>query len=306
MRTPTLVGVGLVLMVSGSSAIHLASKDSYLDGEAESSNLRSELQAPTIIDDGMRMAESSQLTSLPAGWPMETPKVDDSQNLLQVQSQFEPPGAGMAHQGGDPVSLIRMPPKLVNADAIKPMALAEAGASAGEEQGADLESALNELKDDIVARSHQVMEEKKWVDQVKTITSEYELKMRRVEVNIANIRGQVKDMFKKKKQIENLMLQEKLQGKLKDATADLTVLQTALSHTKAKANSFARNKQGVVQTIDAIKQQLSKLQGNSDADGNGNGNGNVNGNGNANAEDDGLGEEGADMGEGAAAEDVPL
>lgn len=126
---------------------------------------------------------------------------------------------------------------------------------------ANLETALEEIKHDIVVKSKQVMEEKAWVAQVREIMQQYELKVQRVETNINTLRGDVKSLYKKKRQIENLMLQEKLDSKLNDAKADLATLDNALMHVKNKEKSFEKNKQDVATTVSVIKDQLNKLRG---------------------------------------------
>lgn len=126
---------------------------------------------------------------------------------------------------------------------------------------ANLEIALEEIKHDIVVKSKQVMEEKAWVSQVREIMQQYELKVQRVEQNINTLRTEVKTLYKKKRQIENLMLQEKLDAKLNDAKADLRTLDNALMHVKNKERSFEKNKQDVATTVSAIKEQLNKLRG---------------------------------------------
>lgn len=124
-----------------------------------------------------------------------------------------------------------------------------------------LTEAWKEIKVDIVAKSHQAQDEKKWVDQVKDIIDTYKGKMDRVVGNVGQLRKGIRDLYVKKRQIENLMLQKKLEGKLQDASSDLGTLTKALAHVKGKADTFSMNKENVEDSIKSIKAQLQKLRG---------------------------------------------
>jgi len=124
-----------------------------------------------------------------------------------------------------------------------------------------LDSALDAVKEDIVSKVHQVDEEKQWVASVKKIIEHYQKKIGRVEKNIVQLRDDVKRLYKKKKQIENLKLQEALKTKLNDATQDLNTLQAALKHVKAKADEFSKTRDEIQGTINNINNQLGRLRG---------------------------------------------
>jgi len=124
-----------------------------------------------------------------------------------------------------------------------------------------LDVALNAIKQDIMVRNRQLEEEKHWVDQVHKITEQYNKKVHRVEADIVKTRNEVKALFKKKKQVENLKIQRALENKLKDATSDLSTLQQALHHVKSKSQEFEKTKQEIKKTIYGIHSQLAKLKG---------------------------------------------
>ena len=84
--------------------------------------------------------------------------------------------------------------------------------------------------------------------------------MNRVVNHILLMRKEIKALYKKKKQIENLMLQRKLETKLRDASNDLSTLGTALDSVRTKEDTFQKNKNDVMETIDIIKSQLQKLK----------------------------------------------
>jgi len=124
-----------------------------------------------------------------------------------------------------------------------------------------LDVALGAIKQDILVRNRQIEDEKKWVHQVKHITGAYETKIKKVETDIEKTKVEVRTLFHKKKQIENLKIQRALESKLKDATADLGTLQSALAHVKTKASDFQKTKDEIKRTILGIHTQLAKLKG---------------------------------------------
>ncbi len=155
-------------------------------------------------------------------------------------------------------------------DAASSMRFAEARAPAassyidgGDAGGkvAALKDALQNVKDQIVAKASQIKSEKKWVKEVTAIIKTYVHKTRRVNANIRKLQKEVKDLFRKKKQIDNLILQRRLEDKLKVANKDLQTLKGALTNVQKKKSAFQRSKQDITTTIGAIKHELAKLQG---------------------------------------------
>jgi len=124
-----------------------------------------------------------------------------------------------------------------------------------------LDVALAAIKQDIMVRNRQLEEEKNWVSEVHKITEQYNKKVHRVEADIVKVRNEVKALFKKKKQVENLKIQRQLEAKLKDATSDLSTLQQALHHVKSKSQEFEKTKDEIKKTIYGIHTQLAKLKG---------------------------------------------
>lgn len=125
----------------------------------------------------------------------------------------------------------------------------------------ELDEALQSVKDEIVQKATQIREEKKWVKEVTKIVETYVLKVKRVNSNIREMQADVKELFRKKKQIENLKLQRKLELKLKVATKDLSTLQDALGSVHEKESAFVKSKKDIRSTIGAIEDQLRKLRG---------------------------------------------
>lgn len=124
-----------------------------------------------------------------------------------------------------------------------------------------LEAALGALKEDIMRKVAQVQEETKWVEEVRKVLDTYEVKTRRVESNIHRVREEVRTLYRKKKQVENLKLQKQLELKLKDAKGDLQTLEQALSQIRGKADEFDQKKSSVLGEISSLQAQMAKLQG---------------------------------------------
>jgi len=124
-----------------------------------------------------------------------------------------------------------------------------------------LDIALAAIKQDIMVRNRQLEEEKNWVNEVHKITEQYNKKVHRVEADVVKTRNEVKALFKKKKQVENLKIQRALEAKLKDATSDLSTLSQALHHVKSKSQEFEKTKNEIKTTIYNIHTQLAKLKG---------------------------------------------
>jgi len=124
-----------------------------------------------------------------------------------------------------------------------------------------LDVALAAIKQDIIIRSRQLQEEQAWVGEVNKITARYNRKVKRVELDIKKTRQDVKSLFRKKKQIENLKIQRQLESKLKDAQTDLATLSQALAHVNSKRKEFDSTKNEIKKTIIGIHGQLAKLRG---------------------------------------------
>jgi hypothetical protein len=124
-----------------------------------------------------------------------------------------------------------------------------------------LESAYEAVKEDILTNNKKIVDEKKWVEAVTKITASYEEKVKRVEEHIIVLRKAQKALFKKKKQLENLKLQRRLEAKLLAATQELTALQESLKHVQIKNEELNKSHMDLRATIISIENQLAKLKG---------------------------------------------
>jgi len=137
-------------------------------------------------------------------------------------------------------------------------------AVAGDDDSAkdqELQDALANVKDQIIFKANEIKSEKRWVKEVTKIIQTYIKKTRKVNANIKNLQKEVKVLFRKKKQIENMIVQRKLEKKLKVASQDLTTIKGALKSVKAKAVVFKKSQDDIKNTIGAMKNELKKLRG---------------------------------------------
>jgi len=124
-----------------------------------------------------------------------------------------------------------------------------------------LNLALEAVKQDILSTNKQINDERKWVIAVAKIIASYNDKMKRVETHIIALRKEMKALYRKKKQIENLKLQKALEAKLKEAREELATLTNSLKHVAVKQGELNRSGADLRQTIAGIQSQLAKLRG---------------------------------------------
>jgi len=124
-----------------------------------------------------------------------------------------------------------------------------------------LNLALAAVKEDILSTNKQITDERKWVIAVAKIIAAYNNKMKRVEAHIVALRKEMKSLYRKKKQIENLKLQRALEAKLKEAKDELATLTGSLRHVALKKGELDKSGADLRATIAGITAQLAKLRG---------------------------------------------
>lgn len=134
-------------------------------------------------------------------------------------------------------------------------------ASAEEKALFKLKSAIIQIKGDIVRKVGDLRSEANWVSEVKVITTQFREKITKTKAAIQDKKILLKALLKKKRQLENLLLQLKLQAKLNEAKTDLGSLQTALRSVAEKKATFAINSQEVQKTVDEITSEIKLLNG---------------------------------------------
>lgn len=124
-----------------------------------------------------------------------------------------------------------------------------------------LKSAITQIKGDIMRKSSDLRSEADWVAAVKGVMIQFELKVNKTKAAITDKKTKLKRLLKKKRQLENLLLQIKLEMKLAEARKDMSHLTTALRGVALKKSNFNTNKKQVQQTVDQIKAEIKTLNG---------------------------------------------
>jgi uncharacterized protein YoxC len=124
-----------------------------------------------------------------------------------------------------------------------------------------LDIALDAVKEEIMVRAKELHLEKDWSKKVAALIDEYQQKLAKVTGNIAHLRAQTKALLRKKKQIQNVQVQNKLRAKLRMAQADLNRLQKQMEHIAGKENEFSDTEKQLKTTMNALKNSLLKLRG---------------------------------------------
>jgi chromosome segregation ATPase len=124
-----------------------------------------------------------------------------------------------------------------------------------------LKHAIIQIKGDIARKVDDLQSEMAWVQQVKIIIVNFETKINNTKAAILTKKEKLKTLLKKKRQLENLLLQLKLQTKLMEAGKDMASLKTALRSVAEKKKDFQKNADEVHATVAAITQELMTLNG---------------------------------------------
>lgn len=124
-----------------------------------------------------------------------------------------------------------------------------------------LDIALGAVKEEIMVRAKELHLEKDWSKKVANLIEEYQQKLQKVTGNIVSLRAQTKALLRKKKQIQNVQVQNKLRYKLKLAQSDLNRLQKQMEHIAGKENEFSDTEKQLKGTMNALKNSLLKLRG---------------------------------------------
>lgn len=126
-----------------------------------------------------------------------------------------------------------------------------------------LRAAIIQIKGDIMRKISDLRSSASWVAAVKIITNQFQMKVNNTRAAIHEKKHKLKKLLKKKRQLENLLLQLRLEAKLDEARTDMASLSSALHGVANKKSRFDKNRQQVQDTVQKIKQQLMILNGGS-------------------------------------------
>jgi len=209
---------------------------------------------PQVSSDYPYAEEAADSEEVP---PVAFPQLSESSE--KPKPIYKAPIIAVKRNGGKAATLPPLP-------VLKPIGQApkkkeKTGEDSDDPEILKLNAALEAVKQDIMGTSKQIAEERKWVAAVKKITSSYEEKSKRVEEHILALRKEMKKLYQKKKQLENLKLQRALEAKLKEANAELAKLLNSLNHVREKGKELDKSHSDLRATIAGIQSQLAKLKG---------------------------------------------
>lgn len=102
--------------------------------------------------------------------------------------------------------------------------------------------------------------DQQWTKEVEEILRNYTIKLNRVLKHIEALKTDIKTLFIKKRQIENLLLQNALQVRLTQAQTDISMLSQRQANAKANMHLFEVSKAKMDMTVAQIEGTLKQLQ----------------------------------------------
>jgi len=124
-----------------------------------------------------------------------------------------------------------------------------------------LQNALNTVTIAANNRIDQIKRQMKWSKQAKSLVSELALKKGKVNAHIAKLTAEVRNFLKKKKQIENKLLQDKLVERLTETHANLKKLRRQTHNIRKHEAKMVHHKEQLAHGIEGILRSLALLKG---------------------------------------------
>jgi hypothetical protein len=188
-------------------------------------------------------------------------ELDEAVSFAEIDSSSEGPNGRRGRRGKAKKRPLIAPRPLMQPIKFHSERIVAQTAAKEDPEMAKLNLALDAVKEDILSTNKQITDERKWVIAVAKIIASYNDKMKRVEAHIVALRKEMKALYRKKKQIENLKLQKALEAKLREARDELATLTNSLKHVAVKQGELNRSGADLRQTIAGIQSQLAKLRG---------------------------------------------
>jgi len=123
-----------------------------------------------------------------------------------------------------------------------------------------LVDALSAIKDEIVYKANTIKKNKEWVKKVHYLVQIYVKKIRRVDEHLKKLINGARILLHKKKQIQNMIKERKLEKRLKLVRADLDVVHAALQNVKSGTKMFNGRTRDVKQTIGLMEATLKEMR----------------------------------------------
>lgn len=124
-----------------------------------------------------------------------------------------------------------------------------------------LRQGIIQIEGDIVRKMGDLQSSIQWDNAVKAVILDFKSKVAGVKQSIVTKKTKLKTMLKKKRQLENLLLQIELKQKLVEAKDDMANLKTALHGVSKKKSKFNSNMEEVEDVVKNLTEQLKTLNG---------------------------------------------
>jgi len=124
-----------------------------------------------------------------------------------------------------------------------------------------LAMAFNAVNSEVMARVHEINTEQKWIKSVQSLITIYTKKHGQVSKNMKKVKKDIRSLLRKKKQIQNAIIQRELKTRVKMTSTDLTAVNRQLRRILKKAQQFKRHQTKLKKLLTRMKGQLSHLRG---------------------------------------------
>lgn len=254
----TMLVVVLALGVTAQSPFSF-DEDRFLDLSLTDNSIRESPQENTlpsaVYEAAPPQARPQLVDPEHLNLPPMPPAADFSfRELLSLARSESSTSTGARAHGGRP---LRRDDKFIR-ELIEDMKSMASMADPG--QDAKLVHALQTVKNEIVHKANSIQAQKKWVKQVSSVVSIYFRKVKRVSGHIQLLIRQARLLLRKKKQIDSMIVQRKLEKELKTVRLDLDVIHVALQNLQNKETQYNQNNSDVKSTIGLMEATLRDMK----------------------------------------------
>jgi len=124
-----------------------------------------------------------------------------------------------------------------------------------------LQNALNTVSSEASQRIGQIRRQQKWSKSAGKLVEELSLKKAKVNQHIATLTREVKGLLKKKKQIQNKKLQDKLVARLEVVHNNLRKVRRQTHYIRKNQADMIHHKEELAHALEGIKRSIAVLKG---------------------------------------------
>jgi uncharacterized protein with von Willebrand factor type A (vWA) domain len=124
-----------------------------------------------------------------------------------------------------------------------------------------LQNALNTVNSATETRKEQIKQQKKWSDAATKLVTQLATKKNKVSSHVQQLSAEIKELLKKKKQIQNKQLQDKLVKRLETTHANLQKIRRQTHDIRKNQAKMIHHKEELAHALEDIKRSLALLKG---------------------------------------------